>query len=105
LEDVAKNSYNLTTFYEKGDLALRFSYSWRDGVLNQIGTNSLATENNEEFGSLDFSASYSISESISVFMEGINITNEVQQLFVGGDEFRSYTDYGRTFVLGARVDY
>mgnify|MGYP000070345570 CR=1 FL=1 len=105
LEDVAKNSYNLTAFYEKDSLALRFSYSWRDGVLNQIGTNSLATENNAEFGSLDFSASYDINDAVSVFMEGINITNEVQQQFVDGDEFRSYTDYGRTFVLGARMTY
>ncbi|TLM76750.1 TonB-dependent receptor [Microbulbifer harenosus] len=103
LEDVAKNSYNLTAFYEKNGLALRFSYSWRDGVLNQIGTNSLASENNAEFGSLDFSAAYDLSESTSLFIEGINVTNEVQQLFVDGDEFRSYTDYGRTFVLGARV--
>ncbi|WP_308368512.1 MULTISPECIES: TonB-dependent receptor [unclassified Microbulbifer] len=105
LEDVAKNSYNLTAFYERDGLALRFSYSWRDGVLNQIGTNSLATENNAEFGSLDFSASYDINDAVSVFMEGINITNEVQQLFVDDDEFRSYTDYGRTFVLGARINY
>jgi TonB-dependent receptor len=103
LEDVAKNSYNLTAFYERDGLALRFSYSWRDGVLNQIGTNSLASENNAEFGSLDFSAAYDLSERTALFVEGINITNEVQQLFVDGDEFRSYTDYGRTFVLGARV--
>ncbi|MGL6159240.1 TonB-dependent receptor domain-containing protein [Microbulbifer sp.] len=70
-----------------------------------FGTNSLATENNAEFGSLDFSASYDINDAASVFMEGINIANEVQQLFVDDDEFRSYTDYGRTFVLGARIDY
>ncbi|UTF60238.1 TonB-dependent receptor [Gilvimarinus sp. DA14] len=105
LEDVAKNSYNLTAFYEKGPFAMRFSYSWRDGVLNQIGTNSLSTENKDEFGSLDFSTSYNITEDIAVYVEGINLTGEVQQEFVDGDEFRSYTDYGRTFALGVRGSF
>ncbi|WP_347330377.1 TonB-dependent receptor [Marinimicrobium locisalis] len=105
LEDVAKNSYNLTTFYEKDPFALRFSYSWRDGVLNQIGTNSLSTENKDEFGSLDFSSSYAFNDAVEVYLEGINITGEVQQEFVDGDEFRSYTNYGRTFSLGVRATF
>ena len=105
LEDVAKNSYNLTAFYEKNAFGLRLSYSWRDGVLNQIGTNSLASENKAEFGSLDLSASYDISDNVTVFVEGINITDEVQQDFVQGDEFRSYTDYGSTYSLGVRASF
>lgn len=105
LEDVAKNSYNLTGFYEKGPLGVRFSYSWRDGVLNQIGTNNLATENKAKFGSLDFSGSYAVSDAVTVFVEGINITNEVQQDFVAEDEFRSYTDYGRTYSIGVRASF
>lgn len=105
LEDVAKNSYNLTAFYEKGPFGLRFSYSWRDGVLNEIGTNNLATENKAEFGSLDFSSSYDINDTVSVFVEGINITGEAQQEFVADDEFRSYTYYGRTYSLGVRASF
>lgn len=105
LEDVAKNSYNLSAFYEKGGFDMRFSYSWRDKVLNQIGTNNLATENNAEFGSLDFSTSYDVNDALNVFAEGINITNEAQQLFVADDQFRSYTNYGRTFSVGLRLSY
>lgn len=105
LEDVAKNSYNLTAFYEKNGLGLRLSYSWRDGVLNQIGTNSLASENKAAFGTLDLSASYELSDNITVFVEGINITDEAQQDFVQGDEFRSYTDYGSTYSLGVRASF
>ena len=105
LEDVAKNSYNLTAFYEKDAFGLRLSYSWRDGVLNQIGTNSLASENKAAFGSLDLSASYDLSDNFTVFVEGINITDEVQQDFVQGDEFRSYTDYGSTYSLGVRASF
>lgn len=105
LENVAKNSYNLTAFYEKGPVGVRFSYSWRDDVLNQIGTNNLASENKSSFGSLDLSGSYAVNDAITVFVEGINITGEVQQEFVMNNEFRSYTDYGRTFSLGIRASY
>ncbi|WP_250459370.1 TonB-dependent receptor [Microbulbifer litoralis] len=105
LENVAENSYNLTAFYEQGPFGIRFSYSWRDDVLNQIGTNSLADENKADFGSLDFSASYDVTEEISVFAQGINLTNEIQQEFVQGNEFRSYTDYGRTLAFGARANF
>jgi TonB-dependent receptor len=105
LEDVAKNSYNLTAFYEKDGFGLRLSYSWRDGVLNQIGTNSLASENKAEFGTLDLSASYDVSDNVTVFVEGINITDQAQQDFVQGDEFRSYTDYGSTYSLGVRASF
>lgn len=105
LEDVAKNSYNITAFYEKDGFGLRLSYSWRDGVLNQIGTNSLASENKAEFGTLDLSASYDLSDNVTVFVEGINITDQAQQDFVQGDEFRSYTDYGSTYSLGVRASF
>lgn len=105
LEDVAKNSYNLTAFYEKNGLGVRLSYSWRDGVLNQIGTNSLASENKAAFGTLDVSASYDLSDQLTVFVEGINVTDQAQQDFVQGDEFRSYTDYGTTYSLGVRVSF
>ena len=105
LEDVAKNSYNLTAFYEKNGLGIRLSYSWRDGVLNQIGTNSLASENKAAYGTLDLSASYDVSDSITIFVEGINVTDQAQQDFVQGDEFRSYTDYGSTYSLGLRASF
>lgn len=105
LEDVAKNSYNVTALYEKGGFGVRFSYSWRDGVLNEIGTNNLATENKAEFGSLDFSTSYDINDTFSIFAEGINITGEAQQEFVADDEFRSYTFYGRTYSIGLRASF
>ena len=72
---------------------------------NQIGTNSLASENKAEFGTLDLSASYDLSDNVTVFVEGINITDQAQQDFVQGDEFRSYTDYGSTYSLGVRASF
>ncbi|MDX3773364.1 TonB-dependent receptor [Chromatiaceae bacterium AAb-1] len=105
LEDVAKNSYNLTLFYENKALALRLNYSWRDDVLNQVGINSEVTENRAAFGSLDASLSYAVNDYITVFAEGINLTDQAEQEFVEGNEFRSYTYYGRTFGLGIRVTF
>ncbi|MDX3773366.1 TonB-dependent receptor [Chromatiaceae bacterium AAb-1] len=105
LEDVAKNSYNLTVFYEKEAFSARVGYSWRDSVLNQIGTNNRSTKNKDAFGSLDASLSYAINDHVTVFAEGINLTDEAEQEFVDGNQFGSYTYYGRTFGIGVRVNF
>lgn len=105
LEDVAKNSYNLTAFYEKDALSLRVGYSWRDGVVNEIGTNSRATKNKDAFGSLDASASYDINDIVSVYAEAINLTGEAEQEYVDGNQFGSYTYYGKTFGVGVRANF
>jgi TonB-dependent receptor len=105
LEGVAKNSYNATLFYEHGPFAARLSYSWLDDVLNAVGTADVATLNDDDFGSLDASVSWQVNAHLSVFASGINLTGEVQRQYVGDHLFGGYTDYGRTWSVGARVRF
>lgn len=42
LVDVAKDSFNLTAFYEKDRVGARVSYSWRGDVLRDVGGAGLA---------------------------------------------------------------
>ena len=83
--------------------AARLSYSWQDDVLQEVGTNGLDSANDKAFGSLDADLSYRLNEQITVFAQGINITDEAQLQFVRDDRFSGYTRYGRTLMLGVRA--
>ncbi len=73
------DSYNLIGFYDKNGLQARLAYNWRERFLSStIGVSG--TPNNplyvEDFGQLDFSASYEVRKGVTLFVEGINVLNE-----------------------------
>lgn len=103
--NVAKNSFNLTAFYEKGPFAARASYSWVDDVLQDVGGAGLSALNDKSFGSLDASVSYRITPQVTAVIEGQNLTDAAQWQFVRGGWFGGYTKYGRTISVGVRARY
>ena len=102
LEGVAKNSFNITTFFEQDDWSLRLSYSWNDEIVNAVGMANQATTNTDSFGTLDMNVSYKINDKMSVYFNGMNLTGATEDWFVGDGHFGGYTNYGRTFSLGIR---
>lgn len=105
LENVARHSFNLTGFYEKGPVGIRLSYSWRGDVLAQVGTNGLENANDKAFGSLDGNVTWQINDNLTLVAEAMNITDEAQWQFVADDLFSRYDYYGRTFSLGLRAKF
>jgi outer membrane receptor protein involved in Fe transport len=103
--NVAKNSFNLTGFYEKDRFAARASYSWVDDVLQDVGGAGLSALNDAAFGSLDASVSYRITDNITAALEGQNLTDAAQWQFVKGGWFGGYTHYGRTVSFGLRAKF
>lgn len=103
--NVAKNSFNLTGFYEKGPFAARASYSWIDDVLQDVGGAGLSALNDKAFGSLDASVSYKITPQITAVIEGQNLTKAAQWQFIKGGWFGGYTQYGRTVSFGVRAKF
>jgi TonB-dependent receptor len=103
--NVAKNSFNVTGFYEKDRFAARASYSWVDDVLQDVGGAGLSALNDSAFGSLDASVSYKITPNITAAIEGQNLTDAAQWQFVKGGWFGGYTHYGRTLSLGLRAKF
>jgi len=72
------DSQNAILFYEKGPIQARIAFNNREEFLQNVvnprgGTEPLYTE---EYGQWDISASYDINENITVFAEGVNITDE-----------------------------
>jgi iron complex outermembrane receptor protein len=75
---LSRKSYNLSVYYEKDKVSVRASYNWRDQwLITALGRGNLP-EFNEAFGSLDASASYDVTDKITVFLEGVNLTDEVR---------------------------
>jgi TonB-dependent receptor len=71
------DSANFIGFYDKDGFQARFAYNWRDSFVGGIGQDAGSAAINpqiiDSYGQLDVSASYEISENLTVFADGINI--------------------------------
>ncbi len=66
------NSANAVLYYDKHGLQARVAYNWRAGFLSGYGFDPYYVN---AYGQWDLSASYEIRKGITVFAEGINVTN------------------------------
>ncbi|MEN0038106.1 MAG: TonB-dependent receptor [Cellvibrio sp.] len=76
------DSANFVVFYDKNGLQARVAYNWRDDFLTAAfdGNGQRNPIYTEAYGQVDVNVSYDINEQISVFVEGINITDETQRM-------------------------
>ncbi|WP_076540661.1 TonB-dependent receptor [Shewanella sp. UCD-KL21] len=98
------DSQNLILFYEQDSWQARVAFNNREGFLRQLdnGFNGEPV-NTETFGQWDISASYDINEHVSVFVEGINITEEeLVQTGRFGNQIYSVEDNGSRYAVGFR---
>ncbi|WP_169449418.1 TonB-dependent receptor [Marinimicrobium agarilyticum] len=103
LADVSGRTINLGLVYETRRFGVRAHYNWRDRVLKNVGTATLASHDSNAFGTLDAQFAYHLSDGVSMTLEGINLTNAAEWESVAGSEFAGYTYYGRTFLLGMKA--
>ncbi len=98
------DSQNLVLFYENDVMQARIAYNNRDAFLRQIdnGFNGEPVNTNE-FGQVDISASYDVSDQLTVFFEGTNITEEelVQTGRFANQTF-NIEDNGARYAIGLR---
>jgi iron complex outermembrane receptor protein len=71
------DSANLVVFYEKNDLQARVAYNLRNKYLQSAGRDPRFVE---QYSQLDVNISYDIKDNFSVFLEGINLTEEDQRI-------------------------
>lgn len=102
------DSANLIGFYDKDGLQIRLAYNWRDDFLwamhqPQRGGEPTFTE---AYGQWDLNSSYEINETVSVFIEGINITNETtRQHGRFADQLISLEQFGARYNVGVSVKF
>ena len=109
LINLSPEAYNGTFYYEDERLSARVSASYRQAYLQNVpGRNGNLTEGKNDTLNWDVSASFNLTEQISLTFEGLNLTDEENHQYVGDDSRQSTSVYqhtGRQFYLGARYRY
>jgi len=110
LTGLSKNSYNSTLFYEGEKLGARVSYTHRDGYYTQVpaSVQGFSFHGMDAVDTLDASISWKIDDHLEVSLEGINLTNETSNEWVGTTAWKlplTYTQTGREFLLGLRYKF
>lgn len=100
------DSYNLIAFYEKDDIQVRIAYNWRDEYLSQaVGAYSQPAMV-EAYGQLDFTATYDVSDNLSIFVDGTNVLdNEARRFSIYKERLLNFQATGARFSLGARYTF
>lgn len=101
-QGLSRNSYNISLYYEKPRFSVRASYNWREEWLITPSGRGGLPEFNEDFGSLDLTASVNVTPEITAFIEGLNLGNE--QRFENNSPARRIGNelYGRRVFFGVR---
>ena len=98
------DSQNLILFYETERWQARVAYNNREEFLRQIdnGFNGEPVNTNE-FGQVDISGSYDINDTLTVFFEGINVTEEeLVQTGRFANQTYNIEDNGARYAIGIR---
>lgn len=97
------DSANAVVYYDKNGIQARLAYNWRGGFLGGYGLDPYYTE---AYGQFDASASYEVRKGVTLFAEGINITNADRRGHMRNNKnvFFAAPGYAR-YTLGVRLGF
>jgi TonB-dependent receptor len=101
-------SYGVMVYYEKYGFQGRVAYTHRDAFLGGIGQaqNAVEPTNIAPYDQVDASASYDITENISIMWDGINLTGEnLKQYGRYKEQFLAAYQGGPRYEFGVHVKY
>ena len=106
LEGLSKNSYNAIVMFEKPRFSARAAYNWRSDWLVTTagnGTGNLPVYN-KGFGQLDGSLRFSVNDSWSISLDGINLLDTRQESYLGyTSRFRDWHINDRRYGITVRT--
>ena len=108
LTGLSKDAYNATLYFDNKIFSARVAAAYRSDYLTTVpGRNSNDVEGTASTMNIDFSASYNINDHFTVSLEALNLTDEVQDQWVGSTANRLsyYHHQGTQYYLGARFKY
>ena len=105
---LSKYSYNLVGIYEKYGFSARLAYNWRSNYTDSFsavvpGGRVIA----RSLSFLDFSASYAVTENITLTVDATNLLDETYQDYFGPGSItpRDTREFDRTFGAGVRFRF
>jgi len=104
------DSANLIAFYDDNGIQARIAYNWRDAFVQKFGHEYTTTTGEptqvDSYGQIDLSASYDLTDIITVFFEGINITSEEVYKYSRFENQFLYTETNSArYALGIRAEF
>jgi iron complex outermembrane receptor protein len=105
LVGLSKNAYNVTVYYEDEVFSARVAGSYRDDFLVRFNDRVV-----KGGFSLDFSASYAVTENLDITLEAVNLTDtKFNQRYLANEATIDlpyvYHHTGRNVILGARMKF
>lgn len=110
LTGLSKHSWNATVFYEGKRFSGRVSATNRDDYLLQVPGTEAGFDTHGQTGTttIDASVRWKIDDQWELSLEGINLTDEVQESWVSnanGQLPLDYSETGRQYLLGLRYKF
>ncbi len=104
------DSANLIGFYENGPFQIRIAYNWRESFVRGFQYYYSSTSNEpvvvEDYSQVDVSMSYDLTDNVSIFLEGINITEEGSRIHGREKNHMFYKGEGvGRYALGVRASF
>lgn len=100
------DSSNLILFYEKNGFQSRLAYNIREHFMQDKPLSNTDPFYVDDYEQIDISASYDFNEYLTVFFEGINITNE---LYIKKAQYNNQilevTENGARYAIGIRGSF
>ncbi len=110
LHGLSDSSYNVIGFYENGPLQVRIAYNWREGYttcnycIDTQGVNG--AKSIDDYGQVDASVSYDVTDDISIFADVINLTDEdPYEYTIRKSNILSIADTGTRYSIGVRAKF
>jgi iron complex outermembrane recepter protein len=112
---LSPEAWNVTAYYEGDTLAGRVAFAYRDGYISQLSPGSSADfwGKNETFN-IDAQMTWKINKSLTLILEGINLTDEADDRYISyntvqgntaQDLLYDYSKSGRQYYAGFRYKY
>lgn len=105
-EGMSEHSYNFILWYEQEEFSTRLAWNSRSPRLITQGNPGTGGQSlyQDDYSQLDFNATYNLNENISFYVNGSNITEEIQQTYVEFPGQKAYQNaYEARWSFGTRV--
>lgn len=104
----SEDTYNIVGWFENEFLSARLAYNFRSPRLVAEGNAAIAEQAlyQDDYGQLDLNVTYDITDNVSVYLNGSNITEEFQQTYLEYKEQKAFQNiYEARWALGTRVNF
>lgn len=106
IQGVSENSVNAQLYYQDDKLSARLLYNWRDEYFDRLGYEGATAILNKGEPSLAASIKYSVTDAISVELQGVNLLSSPKEEYAGWEQYvATYGETGRRYSLGVSMKF